>query len=101
MASNMFNFNYDKAQLIAQLDLSDLSETDQNRVLDRVEQLLNQRVAVIVESKLSDEDLAQFNKIEDPSEAHALIAQNVPIDEISQHELDEIVAELKAGLDSI
>lgn len=101
MASGMLHFDYDKSALIARLNLTDLSETDQDRVLERVDQLLNQRVATIAESMLSDGDLAEFNKLSNPIEAHAFLAQKMPLDTVFQHELDHIIAELSAGLDSI
>ena len=93
-------FNLDDQAIIRELGIESSAPEFQQKTLTRIGELLDQRVAVRVESLLSDEELVELDEIGDDQDKFvAYVQAHVPnTDVLVQEELTAIVAELKSFL---
>ena len=97
----MFDYEYDKNAIIRELGIEASDAEFKAHVLIRIDQLLDQRMSVRVESELTDEQLQKFNDAENLEAARAFLKEQLPnIDEMYQEELDSIVGDLKLTLEA-
>lgn len=98
----MFDYEYDTKQIISELGIDGSTDEFKGHVLLRIDQLLDERMKDRVEAMLSDEQVAEFNQVEEsPEAARALIEKFIPeIDTIYQEELNAIVSDLKTTLEA-
>lgn len=96
----MFDYEYDEAELLAALQLSDASEEIKATTVEQVNDLLQDRVGIRVEMLMTDEQLAAFNKLDNVDAARQFVLDLVPsLNDIYDEEFAGIIAQYQIGLD--
>lgn len=96
----MFNYAYDEAAIVRELDIEDLDAADQQHMLQRIRQILQERMGIRIEMNLSPDELEAFSKLgTDKPAAQAFLLQRFPdMTDMYAEELEIIVQQLKNGL---
>lgn len=95
----MFNYQYDEAALIRELNLTDFSPEEQASIISRVNSLLQERVSIRLQVELNEADMEAFTKLPNADEGRAFLEAKIPnINTIYDEEFAGIIEQLKGGL---
>jgi len=97
----MFDYQYDKAQIIRDLGIEASDEAFKTHVLARIDQLLDDKMKNRVENELTDDEMKAFSEAESREAAQAVLREFLPdIDDIYKEEFEDIMEDLKATLNA-
>lgn len=97
----MFDFAYDKQEVIKTIGLENESEEYQQEVLSNLEQQLDERMRDYILNNLSPEQQDAFGKLQSRDEGQAFLREAVPnIEELYEDEFEMIVEDAQVMFSS-
>ncbi len=98
----MFDYQYNKEQLLGELGIDEAEEGYQQHVLSRIERVLDERVLERVLAELTEEQMKEFNEADSKEAAQRLIRTFVPMfDEVCDEEFTDLIVNTKLTLGAL